>query len=165
MESGAGGFTDRVEVGDIGRAGECCFDATDLVVGGGVDRDGVGLWVDGEGVEGGPDAREAFFEVWDVLAVEPDMFAALEGELLGDGAGDDIAGGEFGERMDRGHEAVTGVIEEVRAFATHGFGDQRARCSGDVEGGRVELDELHVLECRPGAVGHRDAVAGGDGWV
>ena len=89
-----------------------------------MDGDGVGLWVDGEGVEGGPDAREAFFEVWDVLAVEPDMFAALEGELLGDGAGDDIAGREFGEWMDRGHEAVTRIVEEVRAFASDGFGDE-----------------------------------------
>ena len=130
-----------------------------------MDRDGVGLWVDREGVEGGPDAWEAFFEVWDVLAVEPDVFAALDCELLGDGAGDDIAGGELSERMDRGHKAVTGIVEEVRALATDSFGDQRAWCAGDVEGGGVELDELHVLECCAGAVRHCDAVTGCDGWV
>lgn len=165
MESGAGGFTDRVEIGDIGCTGEGCFDAPDLIVGGGVYWDRVGFWVDREGVEGGPDAWEAFFEVRDVLAVEPDMFAALEGELLGDGAGDDITRGEFRERMDRRHEAVAGIVEEMCAFSTHGFRDQRAWCAWDVKGGWVELDELHVLECCSGAVRHRDAVTGCDGWV
>src|SRR5690606_30564560 len=35
----------------------------------------------------------------------------------------------------------------------------------EVEAGGVELDELHVRDGGPGAVAHRDAVAGGDGGV
>jgi len=74
------------------------------------------------------------------------MFSALDCELLGDGAGDDIAGGEFCEGVDCGHEAVAGVVEEVGTFASDGFGDEGAWCAWYVEGCWVELYEFHVLE-------------------
>lgn len=146
MEACAGGFADGVEVWHIGGGGEVGLDAPDLVVGGGVDGDGIGRGVDAEGFEGGPDAREAGFEMCNVAAIEPDMLAALSCELLGDCSGDDIAWGELCELVDRGHEAVARIVKEVSAFATDGFGDERARGARDVQSCWVELDELHVLE-------------------
>jgi len=59
VESGAGGFADGVEVWDVGGGCEVGLDASDLVVGGWVDWDGVCCGVDAEGVEGGPDSWEA----------------------------------------------------------------------------------------------------------
>ncbi len=86
MESGAGGFADGVEIGDIGGSVEGGLDASDLVVCGWVNGDGVCCWVDAEGVEGCPDAWESCFEVFEMPAIEPDMFSALDGELLDDGS-------------------------------------------------------------------------------
>ena len=46
----------------------------------------------------------------------------------------------------------------MRAFAARGLGEQDARA---LQTGRVELDELHVLQRDAGAVSHDHAVAGG----
>ena len=46
----------------------------------------------------------------------------------------------------------------MRALAAGRLGEQDARA---LQAGRVELDELHVLQRDAGAVGHDDAVAGG----
>ena len=55
------------------------------------------------------------------------------------------------------HEALAFGIDEIAAFAARAFGDEAA---GAVDAGRVELDELHVLQRQAGAQRHRAAVAG-----
>ena len=50
-------------------------------------------------------------------------------------------------------------LTQRRAFAAHGFGDERHRIAPDRERGRMKLYELHVGEQRAGARRHRDAVA------
>ena len=83
--------------------------------------------------------------------------AGLDLGLLG--AGDDVARGEF--HASGGvvlHEAEAVGVDDVRAFAASRLGEQDA---GALQSGRVELDELHVLQRDAGAVGHDHAVAGG----
>ena len=55
------------------------------------------------------------------------------------------------------HEALALGVGEIAALAARAFGDQAA---GAVDAGRVELDELHVLQRQPGAQHHGVAVAG-----
>ncbi len=63
------------------------------------------------------------------------------------------------------HEAMAVAIDEIGAFAADGFGDEGAAGAGDVEGGGVELDHLHILERCAGTVGHGVTVGGGDAGV
>jgi hypothetical protein len=71
---------------------------------------------------------------------------------------DDVARGQFA--LVRGvleHEALAVFVEQVRALAARRFGEQHAVL---FERGRMELDELHVHQRDPGAVGDRHAVGG-----
>ena len=54
------------------------------------------------------------------------------------------------------HEALAFGIGEISAFAAHAFGDQHA---STINAGRMELDELHVLQRQAGASCHGVAVA------
>ena len=84
--------------------------------------------------------------------------AAALADLDGHRARDDVAGGEVlgGGRVTL-HEALALGIDEIAAFAAGALGDQTARA---VDAGRVELDELHVLQRQAGAQHHAAAVAG-----
>ena len=62
-----------------------------------------------------------------------------------DRARDDVARREFGAGLVR-HETLAGVVDQDRAVAAHGFGQQRHRARRPVEGGRVKLDELEIGE-------------------
>src|SRR4029077_12592425 len=55
------------------------------------------------------------------------------------------------------HEALAFRIDEVAAFAAGAFGDKTSRA---VNAGRVELNELHVLQRQTGPQRHSAAVAG-----
>ena len=60
------------------------------------------------------------------------------------------------------HEGHPVGVAQDGAGAAHGLGDEeRGRLLGVVEGGRVELDELHAAHDPFGAIDHRHAVAGG----
>ena len=55
------------------------------------------------------------------------------------------------------HEALAFAVGQIAAFAARALGDQAA---GAIDPGRMELDELHVLQRQAGAQHHRVAVAG-----
>ena len=55
------------------------------------------------------------------------------------------------------HEPLALAVGEIAALAARALGDQHA---GAIDAGRVELDELHVLQRQPGPQHHRIAVAG-----
>lgn len=99
---------------------------------------------------------------FDVAHVEVD--GAVDA-FAGDGAGHDVARGEFEQWMVALHEALAIFIDEVCAFAAEGFAEEKARSSGLREGGGVELVELHVGNGGTGVVGHGDAVSGGDSRI
>ena len=99
----------------------------------------------------------------DMVEVEVDMVlvradAAALADLDRHRARDDVAAGEvLGARRVALHEALALRIGEIAALAARALGDQHA---GAVNAGRVELDELHVLQRQAGAQHHAAAVAG-----
>ena len=84
--------------------------------------------------------------------------AAAFADFDGHRARDHVARGEVlgGGRIAL-HEALALGVDEIAAFAARAFGDETARA---VDAGRVELDELHVLQRKAGAQHHAAAVAG-----
>src|SRR5208337_4550474 len=122
-------------------------------------------------VDAGEDAREVrdagqalvqhlrieMVEVQEDVILELADAAALA-NLYGHGAADDVARCEvLGVRGVALHEALAGRIDEIAALAAGALGDQAARA---VDAGRVELNELHVLQRQPRAQNHGVAVAG-----
>ena len=91
----------------------------------------------------------------DMVGFRPDAPALAN--LDGHGAGDDIARGQvLGAWGIALHEALALGIGQITALAPGALGDQAA---GAVDAGRVELDELHVLQAEAGAQHHGVAVA------
>ena len=67
--------------------------------------------------------------------------------------------------MPADHESIARLVEQNGAFATHRFGDEGEGIFRRVEGGGVELYELHVGQSNAGAMGDGVAVTGGDHGV
>ncbi len=131
------------------------------------DRDQLGDRVDAVRAAGRQDGGEALLPHLraEVPAVQVHVIGAPELHLPGDRLGDDVARGELVQLVLPDHEAVPVRVDQVRALAADGLGDQRLLALGlraQPEDGRVELDELQVGDLGPGAQGQRDAVAGGD---
>lgn len=143
---------------------EVAIDAADHVVRCGLDGDEIVGGVDVELFQELRELREACFEGagGEVADVEIDVREIRFADLGDDRPADDVARGEFEGWVIILHEAVAVAIDEVAAFAADGFGDEGAACAGDVEGRGVELDHLHVLESRAGAVGHGVTIGGRD---
>ena len=80
------------------------------------------------------------------------------GDLQVDASADHVAAGEV---LHRGgvalHEPLAGVVDEEAALAAHRLGEEEAQL---VHPGRMELEELHVLERQPAPIRDRHAVAG-----
>ena len=92
----------------------------------------------------------------DVVLVLAD--AAAFADLHRHRARDDVAAGEvLGAGRVALHEPLAFGVGQIAAFAARALGDQHADA---VHPGRVELDELHVLQRQAGAKHHRIAVAG-----
>ncbi len=87
------------------------------------------------------------------------MLDALLGHPLGHGPADDVARGELVD------EPLPSVVVQERAVPAQRLRQQWSRHGRVVQGGRVELDELHVGHRDPGAQRHGDPVAGGLGRV
>ena len=83
------------------------------------------------------------------------------GDFMRDRFGHDVARREFKALVVFVHEAFVLRVQQPAAFTAHGFGDEVAFGAGEVQRGRVELYEFHVLKRRARAVSHGHAVAGG----
>ena len=141
-------------------------DAAHVVVAGRQDRDRLARHVDaGEDARGLGDAGQALVDHLrvEMLDVQLDVVlvraaAAAFADLDGHRAADDVARGEvLGRRRIALHEALAARVGDVAALAAHALGDQAA---GAVDAGRMELDELEVLQRQAGAQHHGAAVAG-----
>ena len=114
------------------------------------------------------DVREMALHGLGVLVrhVEVDEVGTPFGHLAVDGAGHHVARREGFHRVVFVHELLAVGQPQDGPEAAHGFGDQEVGLlAGVVERCGVELDELHVLGHRLGAVAHGDAVARGDHGV
>ena len=78
--------------------------------------------------------------------------------MLHDGHRYHVARSELAVRVGVPDEAMAAVVDDVRALAAHGLGDEDALRAGEVERRRMELHELDVLHLRAGAVRRGDAV-------
>ncbi len=83
-----------------------------------------------------------------------------------DGAGDDVARGQFAALVEARHETLAQAAVGVGrvqggAFAAQRLGDEEGTRVAVVQAGRMELHEFHVRHPAAGAPGHGDAVAGG----
>ena len=94
--------------------------------------------------------------------VQVDAVVAVGLHLVVDGARHDVAGGEILQRVVALHEGGAVAAPEDRTLAAHRLRDQERAGARVVQGGRVELHELHVGHGRAGAVRHGDPVAGGN---
>jgi hypothetical protein len=94
--------------------------------------------------------------VWDSI---------LAHAFAGDGAGDDIARGEFELGMVTLHEALAAIVAKIGSFTAESLGQQEARRTGQREGGGVELVELHVGQFGASSDGEGDSIAGSYGGV
>lgn len=71
-------------------------------------------------------------------------------QFFHDGAGNDIARRELGQRMIPRHETLSGLIPQVSALAPQGLGEQKPRRAFQVQGRRMELHELHIADLGAG---------------
>jgi hypothetical protein len=140
--------------------------AAHIVVDGRQDRDRLLGHVDaGEDLGAFGDARQALVQDLriQVVQVQEDVVlvrtdAAAFADFDGHGAADHVARGQIlGGRRIALHEALAFGIGQIAALAARALGDQAA---GAIDAGRVELDELHVLQRQAGAQHHGVAVAG-----
>ena len=82
-------------------------------------------------------------------------------DLGEDSARHHVARGQFGVRVQGKHEAFAGAVVQRRAMAAQRLGGERRGILANVDGGRVELHELHVGHPRAGTRRHADAAAAG----
>jgi hypothetical protein len=85
-----------------------------------------------------------------VADVQPDEIQTVALDLGIDGAGHDVARGQFQPLVIIGHEALAGPrIDQPPALAAHRLGDEEVLDLQIVEAGRVELHHFHVAHPAP----------------
>src|SRR5450830_1617513 len=163
VQAGEAGFADRVQAGNVGAPVLVDHHAAAGVVRsrhhrnrafGDVDIESQAALVDRREV--GLDERFGF-----VADVQVDAVDAQALHFMVDGAGDDVARGQFGARVEALHEAFAIRQFQVCTFAAQGFGDQETFGLRVVQAGGVELVEFQVGHPAARAPGHGDAVATG----
>ena len=113
------------------------------------------------------DGREPRGEAGNAGRVKEDVIVDATGSQrhpARDRRRNDVAGREIAERVHASHHRRARRVEQRRALAAHGLGDQRAPAprARRVQHGRVELHELDVRHRRPGPQRQGEPVPGGD---
>jgi len=73
--------------------------------------------------------------------------------------GHDVARREIAERMRGFHDAPSALVDQVRAGAAHGFGDEWQGTRLDIECRGMELNRRELRAARAGGERHRQAIA------
>ncbi len=126
MDSGACDLSAGIEARDVRAGFKVGDDASARIVLGGDDRDPLFFEVDAESPEFFPDGREFVMEEFavEVGAVEIDAPSVELLDFALDGAGDDVAGGEFEAVVVVVHEPSAEVVPEGCARSSEGFGEE-----------------------------------------
>ena len=134
-------------------------------MGGRGDRHGLGDGIDAGGMAVSGDGRvsgeDAFAQR--LSRIEEDLPARLD--LPEIGAGDDVARGKLGVRMDGFHEALAGIVDENGALTAQGFGGKRGGIAAGQDRRWVELDEFGIGDDGPGPRRHAHGVAAHRGGI
>lgn len=123
-----------------------------------------GFEIDAIAQTGFVNAREALANepAGKMSEIEKDRGVARRAQFGHDRAGDNIAGGEFLERVITLHKTFALCIAQVAAFATQRFAEEKAGRTGKIQRSGVELHKFDVLDRGAGAEGARYAVASGN---
>ena len=158
MDADARHLTACEETRDGGAPLEVGEDPAGEVVGGGRDGDGVVREIEpGRGARR-RHGREARRYVRDRDGVEVHLPGLVPHEC--DGSRHDVARRELATRIEPRHEPLAPGVEEHCALAAKGLGEQPRGLSGDVQRGRMELDELEVGERGADVPSERHALPG-----
>ena len=162
MQSRRGALADRRESLDGRHAVRRRLDAAAGVVRRRDDRNQVLRHVDPELHALVVDVRESRHQVGAALLADVEEHAVVARPLhLGvNRASHDVARRERAARIVLLHELLAVLVDKHRALAAHRLGDEEPLRLRMVEAGRMELDELHVLDLRPRAPRKRNAVPG-----
>ena len=156
-----------VELADVRFAETVYLNSADHIMGAGSHRNQIRGNIDTERGADFLDLREAGIQPFlgDVADVE--VHARMPGLLhfRQNTLADNVSGRQFGLRMVVGHKPHAFAVSQYPAFSSHRFGDQESHGAGNVEGGRVELDEFHVLKDCAGAISHGNPVARSNVWI
>ena len=87
-----------------------------------------------------------------VRQVQIDIGMPRPVHLGDDCSADDVARRQFRPRVIVEHETMAVSVDQMCAFAAHGFGNQVPAAAGDVQHGRMELHELQVANFGAGTV-------------
>ena len=168
MQAGGGAFSRCVKVADVVPPVLIHLDpAADIMcrrdhrdhIPGDVDPDAQTFRIDG---------REMADQLvlFKMAAVEVDVIVPGKLHLVVDGAGHDIPRCQGEPGIIFMHELLAVLGPQGGPKSPYRFRDQERRTFGRIiEGGGVELDELHILHGTFGTVYHRDPVARGDRGV
>src|SRR5690349_10277919 len=164
MDVGVGGFSRGVKAGERSTAPEIGFNATHHVMRSWADGCDIAREIYAIAHAGGVNARETLLdEVFGFGGhVEIDVFAVGAVHLAHDGAGDDVARGEFLRFVVALHKTLEVDVAEDGAFAAESFGEKEAWRAFYRERGGMKLHEFHVGKCRAGVVRDGHAVSGGN---
>lgn len=167
VDAGAGGFAGGIEAGDGSASLKISADAAHEVMRGGMDGSGLPGQIDAEAQAGFVDAGEALADPGGGFVSEVEQHVGGGGRLHfgDDGAADDIAGGELLHVVIAVHETFAVDVAQQGAFAAKGLAEKETRAAGDEESGGMKLNELDVGHFGADAVGHADAIPGGDAGV
>ena len=108
------------------------------------------------------DVREVLLSLLGVFVcdVEIHMVFATHLHFIVDGTCHNVAWSEREARVVLLHELLAVERAEHSSVATHSLGDEERRTvAWVIKGSRVELNELHILNCSLGAIYHGNAVA------
>ena len=158
MQACAGTFAYGVKAGHGGLSVQINEDAAAEIMGAGNHGDRVGADVNADILAFLEHRGKARGQIgFDARGVEVKTGSPACEHLLHHGLGNDIAGCEIAARIVFLHERHALVVHEVRAFAAHGLGDERAAGHGVREECRgVELHEFQIGERNARARGHGD---------
>ena len=82
--------------------------------------------------------------------IEKDVRVVGLADRLDECPADEITRRQLKVRVIILHEAISGAIDQIGAFAANGLGDQRAAGSRDVENGGMKLDKFEIRDARVG---------------
>src|SRR5690606_36238310 len=135
---------------------QVCAHAAACVVRGWRHRNELRGGIDARRPARGRDRRKPGRHVREVAGVKEDMLCPGAGHHPVDGLGDDVPRRKLGELVLTHHEALAIGVDKMRSLTAHRLADQgllrdMRRAVTEIERRRVELNELDVGNCRPGA--------------
>ena len=140
-------------------------DAAHMIMRGRRHRNRLFRRVDAGGDAAGMDGGEFFGEMRAECGGGIEEGAVAGGNFREYAARHNIAGREFGKRMQPQHETLALDVDQGRAFTAQRFGGQRRRIAADHDRGRMKLHEFRIGDHGAGARGDRKPEPAGLGRI